>query len=409
MGGAVVDYLATVAAYPTPDQKLRSESLEVQGGGNCGNALTAASRLGLSPVLVTKIGADGVGDTILRELESDGIDTSCVLRAEGSPSPFTYIIVDRDGGTRTCIHTPGAPLDPEEMRQSLAGGPSILDSVLADAALVYFDGRLTEAALLLARRARQVGVPVLVEAERLRPNLEELLTLADYVVTSAHFPQEWTGASNFADAVLSTAQRLPNAKCVISTMGTRGSLMLCREGSSTSDNTCSIVDVVRQLEVELEKQTANTKQASFDCVSRTGVEIRAGYVTQSPGALPLTFSDSYDAEAARISAEAAASREATFNADASNATGYQSTATKQPSLLSARVLRASAAALPKSAVVDTTGAGDSFIGSVLYGLATGMPYPEMLRLAAVVAACKCTEVGARAALPQRSNLAAHLL
>eukprot|EP00955_Chlamydomonas_euryale_P110276 365990-Chlamydomonas_euryale.AAC.6 len=143
-----------------------------------------------------------------RELESDGIDTSCVLRAEGSPSPFTYIIVDRDGeatmpvaserGTRTCIHTPGAPLDPEEMRQSLAGGPSILDSVLADAALVYFDGRLTEAALLLARRARQVGVPVLVEAERLRPNLEELLTLADYVVTSAHFPQ---GSIAAADVV----------------------------------------------------------------------------------------------------------------------------------------------------------------------------------------------------------------
>ena len=32
-------------------------------------------------------------------------------------------------------------------------------------------------------------MPVLVEAERLRPGLEGLLALADYVVTSAHFPQ----------------------------------------------------------------------------------------------------------------------------------------------------------------------------------------------------------------------------
>jgi hypothetical protein len=72
---------------------------------------------------------------------------------------------------------------PEEMTQEL------IASALEDAALVYFDGRLTEAALLLARAARAAGVAVLVEAERLRPGLQDLLQEADYVVTSAHFPQ----------------------------------------------------------------------------------------------------------------------------------------------------------------------------------------------------------------------------
>jgi hypothetical protein len=72
---------------------------------------------------------------------------------------------------------------PEEMTQEL------ISSALQDAALVYFDGRLTEAALLLARAARAAGVAVLVEAERLRPGLQDLLQEADYVVTSAHFPQ----------------------------------------------------------------------------------------------------------------------------------------------------------------------------------------------------------------------------
>lgn len=32
------------------------------------------------------------------ELHSDGIDTTHVIRAAGHPSPFTYIIVDRQGG-----------------------------------------------------------------------------------------------------------------------------------------------------------------------------------------------------------------------------------------------------------------------------------------------------------------------
>ena len=50
------------------------------------------------------------------------------------------------GGTRTCIHTPGEPLDPAE----LALPCSRIRNVLDGAALVYFDGRLAEAALLLA-------------------------------------------------------------------------------------------------------------------------------------------------------------------------------------------------------------------------------------------------------------------
>ena len=87
------------------------------------------------------------------------------------------------GGTRTCIHTPGASYAPEDL------DPGTTDRILSNAQLVYFDGRLTESAVVLARAARKRGIPVLVEAERLRPTLEVLLQQADYVCTSAHFPQ----------------------------------------------------------------------------------------------------------------------------------------------------------------------------------------------------------------------------
>ena len=71
---------------------------QTQGGGNCANALTAAARLGLAPALVTKLGGDAVGDGIVEELNADGVDTKLVLRQAGAPSPFTYIIVDAQGG-----------------------------------------------------------------------------------------------------------------------------------------------------------------------------------------------------------------------------------------------------------------------------------------------------------------------
>lgn len=71
-GSAAVDYLACVAKFPEPDAKIRTEQLEVQGGGNCGNALTAAARLGCETSLFSKIGGDSLGDGILAEFAREG-------------------------------------------------------------------------------------------------------------------------------------------------------------------------------------------------------------------------------------------------------------------------------------------------------------------------------------------------
>ncbi|MEW5302517.1 MAG: hypothetical protein WDW36_005295 [Sanguina aurantia] len=359
LGSAGVDYLASVSSFPIPDSKMRTDTLEVQGGGNCANALTAVARLGLSASLITKIGDDGLGDGIIRELQAEGVDTSCVLRAEGRPSPFTYIIVDSSGGTRTCIHTPSAPLEPSEMR------PELMDAALTGASIVYFDGRLTEAALPLARRARGAGIPVLVEAERLRPNLELLLAEADYVVTSANFPQEFTGESDLGDAILATAQRLPAAKLLITTLGSRGSVLIDR--------------------------------------STAAAALHDG-------------SHGLDRQVSAKNAAAAAASAARLNADARNAGRYELSASESSSssssgvsTVTATVMLAAAACLPKEAVVDTTGAGDAFIGSVVYALATGLGCARMLQLASLVAACKCTRLGARPGLPHRDALPQDLL
>lgn len=75
-GGVTIDFLAAVASFPKPDDKIRSTSFQVQGGGNAGNALTCAARLGLNPRLISKVADDAQGRGILKELEDDGVDTS---------------------------------------------------------------------------------------------------------------------------------------------------------------------------------------------------------------------------------------------------------------------------------------------------------------------------------------------
>lgn len=54
--------------------------------------------------------------------------------------------------------------------------------------------------------------------------------------------------------------------------------------------------------------------------------------------------------------------------------------------------------------MDTTGAGDSFRAGLLYGLLTGVSVEESARMANVVAALKCREIGARTALPDHNDL-----
>jgi len=59
-------------------------------------------------------------------------------------------------------------------------------------------------------------------------------------------------------------------------------------------------------------------------------------------------------------------------------------------------------------VTDTTGAGDAFHGAFALMVAEGRPVPECVRVAAAVAALKCTRLGSRAGLPTRGELDAFL-
>ncbi len=224
-----------------------------------------------------------------------------------------------------------------------------------------------------------------------------------------------------------SCSRLPRARWLITTLGSRGSVLLERPTSSSNGTAAAAAPaepaVLDELVEQLFKEAASRRSSSGSqqaadaaCVSASGVTIGAGGQASSSGACSLRLRRG-EAETQRVlqAAQVAAAAAAAANADAGNAAGYAMQAEagssgSAPSLeVVASVTVAQAARLPAGAVVDTTGAGDAFIGSILYGLATGMPVRLAIQLAAVVAACKCTALGARPGLPRRANLRADLL
>ncbi|KAK2999948.1 hypothetical protein RJ639_022689 [Escallonia herrerae] len=340
-GGVAVDLLAAVAAFPKPDDKIRTTSLMVQGGGNAGNALTCAARLGLNPRLISKVADDAQGRGILEELQADGVDTSFLVVSKEGNSPFTYVIVDNQTKTRTCIHTPGfPPMIPDDLSKS-----SLL-SALDGVRLVYFDVRLHETALVVAQEARRKCIPILIDAEKKRDGLDDLLNFSDYVVCTAKFPQAWTEAPSVPSALVSMLLRLPNLKFVIVTLGEDGCIMLER----------SVIGVQSE-EIDIDSSLEELKQK-----------------VDSNVAIPTSIH----------------STETKFVA-------------KGVGMVTGRLFLGTAEKIPPSELVDTTGAGDAFIGAILYAICSNMPPEKMLPFAAQVAAASCRALGARTGLPHRTD------
>ncbi|KAI4351188.1 hypothetical protein L6164_005568 [Bauhinia variegata] len=341
-GGTCIDLLAEVTAFPEPDQKINTTNFKVQGGGNTGNALTCAARLGLKPRIISKVGDDTQGRAILEELEADGVDTTFFVVSKEGTTPFTYIIVDSQAKTRTCIFTSGYPrMVPEDLSRT-----SLL-SALDGARLVYFDGRLHKTALVIAQEAIYQNIPILIDAERPREELNDLLRFADYVVCSEKFPLAWTGTSSFPRALVSMLLRLPKIRFVIATLGEKGCIMLERcadEGPQTEE-----IDINSALEsLEIEKDDSVTMPT---CLSSSQTKFRAEGIGTVCGRL------------------------------------YVGTAEK----------------IPPSELIDTTGAGDAFIGAVLYAICANFSPSKMLRFASCVAAANCRAIGARSGLPYSTD------
>ncbi|MCL2570072.1 MAG: ribokinase [Firmicutes bacterium] len=59
---------------------------------------------------------------------------------------------------------------------------------------------------------------------------------------------------------------------------------------------------------------------------------------------------------------------------------------------------------PKVDVVDTTGAGDTFMGALIVEIGDGKSLEEAVRFATVAASIKCTKLGAQTAMPKRAEV-----
>jgi sulfofructose kinase len=208
------DYLAVVDRFPGVDSKAEVHNWQEQGGGPVATALVTLARLGLASRFYGVVGDDANGVAIRQSLQVEGIDTTGLLVRHGTVSQTAFIAIERDSAKRTIFwqRPTGAPLLPEELAADYLNGCTFL----------HLDGLFAEVSLAAARQARQRGIPVMLDAGRLRPGMLELATQCDYLVAAEQFAHDlgWDGDP----ASFQTVARELGAPVVTITRGSRGSV-----------------------------------------------------------------------------------------------------------------------------------------------------------------------------------------
>ena len=211
------DLLAVVTEYPLAGTKGPVRDLTILPGGQAATAMTAVSRLGWSARYIGCFGDDPNGRLGRETLENAGIDVAACKTAAGTTNALSLILVDEGSGQRTVPWSrhPGLRLGPKDVP---------FDAVRSGRVLLV-DCHETAAATAATRHARAASIPTMIDVERVRPGIEELLSQIDIIITAQDFPEALTGIGDLGRA-LREIRHAFGATMVCTTLGEEGSLAL---------------------------------------------------------------------------------------------------------------------------------------------------------------------------------------
>ncbi len=182
IGQCAWDILAMVDTFPQADTKKEVLLWEEQGGGPVATALATLSRLGVPCLFHGIIGDDREGTAIRQSLREEGVFISGLVTRSRATSQTAFIVIEKSAATRTIFwkRPSGEPLSPEELPRDFLEGADFL----------LLDGLMKDVSFFAARQAKEAGIPVVLDAGRVREGTLELARLSDYVVGSEEFARE---------------------------------------------------------------------------------------------------------------------------------------------------------------------------------------------------------------------------
>jgi len=202
----------TGEAGASAEPPVASEWLEFTGG-QVATALLALARLGLRVAYSGAVGDDAAAQRVLEPLQRAGVDCGAVKRVHGGRTRRARIRVERGSGEREVV--------PErDPRVALAPADLEAERIRASRALLV-DLEDPEASIFAAGVANTTGAAVVLDADRLVPDAERLLSRVDFPIVSRSFAES-LGDGSAREGLRTLAAR---ARCLaVVTLGADGAI-----------------------------------------------------------------------------------------------------------------------------------------------------------------------------------------
>ena len=213
-----VDLVTVVAEYPASNSKQRLQRFAKLPGGQTATAMAVCARLGWRARYVGAFGDDDFGIAGRESLAREGVDVAASWIVPNATSQFAVVLVDARTGERTVLwdRHPGLAIDPK----------AVPHDAVTSGRLLLVDCHETAAAAEAARLARGEGAVTVVDVEKVRPGINDLLRQIDAIIAAEEFPSALTGYDEPGRA-LQAMQTEFHAPLVCVTLGAEGSLALC--------------------------------------------------------------------------------------------------------------------------------------------------------------------------------------
>ena len=225
VGSSNLDLVVEVETIPVAGETVMGGDLLRIPGGKGANQAVAAARLGRRVAMVGRVGDDDAGTMLRAAMDSAGVDTTCLLTTEGTPSGTALIAVGADGDNAIVV-SPGA-----NGRVNSADVKRAADVVeAAEVVLLQLEVPL-EAVSAAVRRARgtvvlnpapapttMLPLDLLDGVDVIVPNQTELATLAGHAGLAAIGEVD-------PDTAVALARGLPVAAAVV-TLGAAGAMVV---------------------------------------------------------------------------------------------------------------------------------------------------------------------------------------
>jgi sugar/nucleoside kinase (ribokinase family) len=222
VGANSVDYVHLLPGYPQPFgtfAKMKIERQEILCGGQMATAMCACARLGLRARYAGVTGTDENGRRVRAELQRRGIDLTDVIIRDAQ-NQFAVILVDETNGDRIVLW------DRDE--RLLMRERDIPVEAIAVARVLHVDDVDQAAAIRAAQVAREHGVTVTSDIDRLTDRTRELIETVTIPIFAEHVPTRETGRNDQEEALRALQQ--PHHQMLVVTLGEQGAMALDARG-----------------------------------------------------------------------------------------------------------------------------------------------------------------------------------